>query len=55
MTFQAPVRDLLFALTEVVGVDRLRATAPFADLDRETLVAVLEGSRGRWRRMCWRR
>jgi len=44
MTFRAPVRDLLFALTEVVGIERLSASAAFADLDRETLNAVLEAA-----------
>jgi alkylation response protein AidB-like acyl-CoA dehydrogenase len=44
MTFRAPVRDLLFALTEVVGIDQLTASPAFADLDRETLGAVLEAA-----------
>ncbi len=44
MSFQAPVRDLLFALVEVIGIDRLQATAAFADLDRDTLEAILEGA-----------
>ncbi len=42
MSYQAPVRDLLFALTEIVDVGQLAATETFADLDRETLSAVLE-------------
>ena len=42
MTYQAPVRDLMFALTEVVGVGQLAATEAFAELDRETMSAVLE-------------
>jgi alkylation response protein AidB-like acyl-CoA dehydrogenase len=44
MTFRAPVRDLLFALTEIVDVGRLAATETFADLDRDTLSAVLEAA-----------
>src|SRR5580698_2631538 len=44
MTFRAPVRDLLFALTEVVGIERLAGSPAFADLDRETLAAVLEAA-----------
>jgi alkylation response protein AidB-like acyl-CoA dehydrogenase len=42
MTFQAPVRDLMFALTEIVDVGQLAATEAFGDLDRETMSAVLE-------------
>lgn len=42
MTYRAPVRDLAFALNEVVGLERL---APgFADLDRDTVSAVLEAA-----------
>jgi alkylation response protein AidB-like acyl-CoA dehydrogenase len=44
MTFRAPVRDLLFALTEVVGVEALRRAPAYADLDRETLGAVLDAA-----------
>jgi alkylation response protein AidB-like acyl-CoA dehydrogenase len=44
MPFQAPARDLMFALTEVVGIERLSALPAFADLDRETLGAVLEAA-----------
>ena len=44
MTFQAPVRDLLFALTQVVGIERLTATEAFADLDQDTVAAVLEAA-----------
>jgi hypothetical protein len=44
MPYQAPVRDLLFALTEIVGVEQLAATEAFADLDRDTLGAVLEAA-----------
>ncbi len=42
MSFQAPARDLLFALTEVIDIDRLRQTTAFAEIDHETLAAVLE-------------
>jgi alkylation response protein AidB-like acyl-CoA dehydrogenase len=41
MSFRAPVQELLFTLKSVVGLDRLRATPAFADLDDETLAAVL--------------
>ncbi len=44
MTYRAPVRDLMFALTEIVGVDRLMADGGYPDLDRETLAAVLEAA-----------
>jgi len=44
MTFRAPVRDLMFTLTEVVGIERLAGSPAFADLDRETLGAVLEAA-----------
>jgi alkylation response protein AidB-like acyl-CoA dehydrogenase len=42
MTFQAPVRDLAFTLTQVAGLDRLADLFP--DFDRETLDAVLQGA-----------
>ena len=44
MSFQAPVKDLLFTLTRVVEVGRLSQSAAFADLDEETLAAVLEAA-----------
>jgi alkylation response protein AidB-like acyl-CoA dehydrogenase len=44
MTYRAPVRDLMFALTEIVGVDRLMGDGGYADLDRDTLAAVLEAA-----------
>ena len=44
MTYQAPVRDLMFALTQVVEIDRLRETETFAEVDHETLAAVLEAA-----------
>ena len=44
MTYRAPVRDLMFALTEIVGVDRLMGDGAYPDLDRDTLAAVLEAA-----------
>jgi len=44
MPFQAPVRDLLFCLTEVVGLKDLSRLEAFSHLDEETLNAVLEGA-----------
>ena len=44
MTYRAPVRDLMFALTEIVGVDRLMGDGGYPDLDRDTLAAVLEAA-----------
>ena len=44
MTFQAPVRDLLFCLHQIVEVDRLMSLDAFSDLDAETLAAVMEGA-----------
>ncbi len=44
MTFQAPVRDLLFCLHQIVEVDRLMTLDAFSDLDAETLAAVMEGA-----------
>ena len=42
MTYKAPVRDLLFALYEAAGFDRLAKSFP--DADAETVSAVLEGA-----------
>jgi hypothetical protein len=44
MSYRAPVRELLFALTEIVDVGQLSATPTFADLDTDTLSAVLEAA-----------
>ena len=44
MTFQAPVRDLLFCLKEVVGLKSLSGIDAFSHLDDETLSAVLAGA-----------
>jgi alkylation response protein AidB-like acyl-CoA dehydrogenase len=43
MTYRAPVSDLSHAL-RVAGLDALLGTAPFADVDRETVEAVLQGA-----------
>jgi alkylation response protein AidB-like acyl-CoA dehydrogenase len=44
MSYRAPLRDLLFTLTEVAEVEQLAGTAAFPDLDRDTLEAVLAGA-----------
>ncbi|HEY2662420.1 MAG TPA: acyl-CoA dehydrogenase [Caulobacteraceae bacterium] len=44
MSFNAPVRDLMFTLTEVIEIDRLTQTKAFAELDHETISAVLEAA-----------
>ncbi|WP_298747579.1 acyl-CoA dehydrogenase [uncultured Brevundimonas sp.] len=44
MTYRAPVRDLIFTLTEVAGLDAVAATGAFPDYDREVLAAVLEAA-----------
>jgi alkylation response protein AidB-like acyl-CoA dehydrogenase len=44
MSFQAPVRDLLFCLTEIVGIKNLSRLEAFSHLDDETLSAVLDGA-----------
>ena len=44
MTYRAPVRDLIFTLTEVAGVDAVAATGAFPDYDRDILAAVLEAA-----------
>jgi alkylation response protein AidB-like acyl-CoA dehydrogenase len=44
MTFRAPTRDILFSLTEAAGFDALPNTAAFAEVDLETVEAVLEGA-----------
>ncbi len=44
MTYRAPVRDLIFTLTEVAGLDAVAATGAFPDYDRELLGAVLEAA-----------
>lgn len=42
MSYVAPVRDIMFALNEVVGFAKLQATTKFCDCDPETLAAILE-------------
>jgi alkylation response protein AidB-like acyl-CoA dehydrogenase len=44
MTFRAPIRDLAFSLRHAAGFDALTATAAFAEVDQETVDAVLEGA-----------
>ncbi|HYD28202.1 acyl-CoA dehydrogenase [Brevundimonas sp.] len=44
MTYHAPVRDLIFTLTEVAGVDAVAATGAFPDYDPEVMAAVLEAA-----------
>lgn len=41
MAYAAPLRDLSFCLTHVIGADRLSATDRFAHADADTLAAVL--------------
>ena len=44
MTYRAPVRDLIFTLTEVAGIDAVAATGAFPDYDAEVMGAVLEAA-----------
>ena len=44
MSFRAPTRDILFCLTEAAGFGALTKTAAFADVDLETVEAVLQGA-----------
>ena len=44
MTYRAPVRELIFTLTEVAGVDAVAATGAFPDFDRDLQAAVLEAA-----------
>ncbi|HEY0600037.1 acyl-CoA dehydrogenase [Brevundimonas sp.] len=44
MTYRAPVRELIFTLTEVAGVDAVAATGAFPDYDADLLAAVLEAA-----------
>ena len=44
MTYRAPVRDLIFTLTEVVGIDAVAATGAFPDYDAEVMAAVVEAA-----------
>ena len=54
MTYRAPVRDLIFTLSEIAGVDAVAATGAFPDYDRDLQAAVLEAA-GSSPRRCWRR
>ncbi|MGV9010043.1 acyl-CoA dehydrogenase [Brevundimonas sp.] len=44
MTYRAPIRDLMFTLTEVAGIDDVTATGAFPDHDAELMGAVLEAA-----------
>ena len=44
MTYRAPIRDLIFTLTEVAGVDAVAATGAFPDYDADLMGAVLEAA-----------
>ena len=44
MTYRAPIRDLMFTLTEVAGIDAVAATGAFPDYDAELMGAVLEAA-----------
>ena len=42
MSYLAPVRDIMFALSEIVGFAKLQATDKYSDCDPETIAAILE-------------
>lgn len=42
MTYAAPVRDIRFALEEIVAIDGLKATGAFDELSQDLLAAALE-------------
>jgi len=44
MTYRAPIRDLMFTLTEVAGIDSAAATGAFPDYDADLMGAVLEAA-----------
>ena len=44
MTYRAPLREISFALEDVVGLNGLRAATRFSDCDRETTGAVLDAA-----------
>jgi alkylation response protein AidB-like acyl-CoA dehydrogenase len=44
MTYRAPIRDLMFTLTEVAGIDAVAATGGFPDYDADLMGAVLEAA-----------
>lgn len=44
MTYAAPLRDLNFALREVAGLGAVLGQGPYAEVDDDTVAAVLEGA-----------
>ena len=44
MPYKAPVRDLLYTLTDIIGVAQLEGSASFEGFDHDTLAAVLEAA-----------
>jgi alkylation response protein AidB-like acyl-CoA dehydrogenase len=42
MTWRAPIRDITFALNDVVGISSMMETEAFAGLDGETVAAILD-------------
>jgi len=44
MTYQAPIKDMLFVMSELAGIDEIAAIEGFEDYGIETAVAVLEES-----------
>jgi len=44
MTYRAPLRDLSFALTEVVNIGQVNQAGAFADFDADLMAAVLEAA-----------
>ena len=42
MTYRAPVKDMLFAIKELAGIDELTKIPAFEDAGYETAQAVLE-------------
>jgi alkylation response protein AidB-like acyl-CoA dehydrogenase len=44
MSFRAPTRDILFSLTEAAGFSALPETKAFAEVDLDTVEAVLQGA-----------
>ena len=44
MTYRAPIRDLVFALTDVVDIDQVCQGGAFAEFDQDLMQAVLEAA-----------
>ena len=42
MTYQAPVKDMLFCMTELAGIERIAALPGFEEAGIDTAQAVLE-------------